>query len=133
MVEVIEQYTTPFVKNVLELPPSVIRKMWKQGKIKLIDVRTPEEYEDHHIPGSLLVPLDYLEYLKDLFEDHEVGVVCEHGNRARYATYGMPHLYKKKAYVLQGGMEYWMSMGYEVESGVDDNGKLWRKLLKERL
>jgi rhodanese-related sulfurtransferase len=35
----------------------------------------------------------------------------------------MPDLWKgKKVYYMIGGMAGWMSMGYEVESGMDENG-----------
>jgi len=30
-----------------------------------------------------------------------------------------------------GGMAYWMSMGYEVTSGMDENGRLWQRWLEE--
>ncbi|MEM3329951.1 MAG: rhodanese-like domain-containing protein [Saccharolobus sp.] len=133
MIQVQENYATPFYKNIIDLPPSMVRKLWKKGKIMILDIRTPEEYEDHHIPGSILAPLDYLEYLTELFEDKEVAVVCEHGNRARYATYGMPHLYKNKAYYMIGGMALWMRMGYEVTNGIDEKGLLWQKILEKKL
>ena len=101
-------------------------------KALILDIRTPYEYEDHHIPGTLLVPLDYLPYLIHRVQDREVVVVCEHGNRAYHATYGMPDLWKgKRAYYLVGGMAYWMGMGYEVESGIDENGLLWQKWLEK--
>ncbi|QXJ28084.1 rhodanese-like domain-containing protein [Saccharolobus shibatae] len=132
MTQVIESYSSPFYKNIIDLPPSMVRKLWKNGKIMILDIRTPQEYEDHHIPGAILAPLDYLEHLTELFEDKEVAVVCEHGNRASYATYGMPHLYKKRAYYMIGGMALWMSLGYEVESGMDENGLLWQKILEKK-
>ncbi|MFP3218306.1 rhodanese-like domain-containing protein [Acidianus sp.] len=127
--QVVEQYTTPYYKHILSLPPSSVRKLWKQNKITLIDVRTPEEYEDHHIPGAILIPLDYLEVLSKFLPDNDVAVICEHGNRALYATYGMPHIYKKKAIHMQYGMAGWIAMGYEVESEMNENGKKWMKLL----
>jgi 3-mercaptopyruvate sulfurtransferase SseA len=44
----------------------------------------------------------------------------------------MPDLWKgKKVYYMIGGMAGWMSMGYEVESGMDENGVLWQKWLEE--
>ncbi|AWR96492.1 rhodanese-like domain-containing protein [Acidianus sulfidivorans JP7] len=128
--QVIQEYSTPYYKHILSLPPSSVRKMWKKNEIVLIDVRTPQEYEDHHIPGSILVPLDYLEALaKFLPKDKDVAVICEHGNRAMYATYGMPHIWKKRAIHMQYGMVGWMSMGYETEYGMDENGRKWEEWL----
>ncbi|MCH1772254.1 MULTISPECIES: rhodanese-like domain-containing protein [Metallosphaera] len=131
--QIIEQYSTPFYKNIIDMPPSMVRKLWKRNNILLLDIRTPQEYVEHHIPGSLLIPMDYLEVLQEYFSDKEVAVVCEHGNRARYATYGMPHLYKKKAIYMIGGIVGWMSMGYEVVSGMDENGTKWEQWLDEKL
>ncbi|BCS92944.1 Thiosulfate sulfurtransferase GlpE [Metallosphaera sp. J1] len=131
--QIIEQYSTPFYKNIIDMPPSMVRKLWKKNNILILDIRTPQEYVEHHIPGSLLIPMDYLEVLQEYFSDKEVAVVCEHGNRARYATYGMPHLYKKKAIYMIGGIVGWMSMGYEVESGMDENGTKWEQWLDEKL
>ena len=131
--QIIEQYSTPFYKNIIDMPPSMVRKLWKRNNILLLDIRTPQEYVEHHIPGSLLIPMDYLEVLQEYFSDKEVAVVCEHGNRARYATYWMPHLYKKKAIYMIGGIVGWMSMGYEVVSGMDENGTKWEQWLDEKL
>ena len=123
---------SPFYPHIVDVLPSQARKLWKTKKALILDIRTPYEYEDHHIPGALLVPLDYLPYLIHKVQDREVVVVCEHGNRAYYATYGMPDLWKgKRAYYLVGGMAYWMGMGYEVESGIDENGLLWQKWLEK--
>jgi Rhodanese-related sulfurtransferase len=106
--------------------------MWKKNKVLILDIRTPMEYEDHHIPGALLVPMDYLDVLLHKIPHKEIAVFCEHGNRARYATYGMPDLWKgRKVYYVIGGMAGWMGMGYEVESGIDENGVKWQKWLEE--
>ncbi|AOL17251.1 rhodanese [Sulfolobus sp. A20] len=130
--QVVEQYASPFYKNIIDLPPSMVRKLWKKNQVIILDVRTPEEYEDHHIPGALLVPLDYLEILAKYIPQHkDVAVFCEHGNRARYATYGMPHIYKRRAYYVIGGMALWMAMGYEVERGMDENGIKWQEWLEK--
>ncbi|MGC9104956.1 MAG: rhodanese-like domain-containing protein [Thermoprotei archaeon] len=125
-----EQQASPFVKNVIDVFPSVARRLWKTGKAMIVDIRTPFEYASHHIPGAILIPMDYLEALVHKVRDKDVIVVCEHGNRAYYATYGMPHLWKK-AYYMIGGMAYWMAQGYEYVTGMDDNGLLWRKWLEE--
>ncbi len=131
--QVIEEYSSPFYKHIVDLPASVVRKLWKKGEVLILDVRTPQEYEDHHIPGAILVPLDYLEVLAKYLPEKDVAVVCEHGNRARFATYGMPHVYRKKAIYMPGGMMAWMGMGYEVESGMDENGLKWQEWLDKEI
>lgn len=127
-----EEYSSPYYPHIVDVFPSVVRNMWKKNKVLILDIRTPMEYEDHHIPGALLVPMDYLDVLLHKIPHKEIAVFCEHGNRARYATYGMPDLWKgRKVYYVLGGMAGWMGMGYEVESGIDENGVKWQKWLEE--
>jgi rhodanese-related sulfurtransferase len=77
---------------------------------RLLDVRTPAEFESAHIPGAYNVPLDtFGEHAADL-ERHlssPVVLVCRSGGRAaqacdRLAATGMANLH-----VLQGGMQSW--------------------------
>jgi rhodanese-related sulfurtransferase len=77
---------------------------------RLLDVRTPAEFESAHIPGAYNVPLDtFGEHAAEL-ERHlssPVVLVCRSGGRAaqaceRLAATGMANLH-----VLQGGMQSW--------------------------
>ena len=54
----------------------------------LIDVRTPQEYRDGHIPGSKNVPLQSLEEVGDVAADLDtpVFVYCYSGARSRQAA-----------------------------------------------
>lgn len=80
--------------------------------IRLLDVRTPSEYETAHIPGAYNVPLDLLgEHGREIRANvaAPVVLVCQSGQRARRAeealrAAGMPNLH-----VLDGGMSAWMS------------------------
>ncbi|NLG24896.1 MAG: rhodanese-like domain-containing protein [Clostridiales bacterium] len=55
--------------------------------IRLIDVRTPEEYRDGHIPGSELLPLDRADDVGALVPDKDARlfVYCLSGARSRAA------------------------------------------------
>ncbi|MCH4816074.1 MAG: rhodanese-like domain-containing protein [Saccharolobus sp.] len=131
----ITERRSPFYPNIQNVPPSVIRKLVKNKEIQLIDIRQPWEYEDHHIPGSILLPLDYFEDLFQLMlNKSSIGIICEHANRSTWLVYTKPSLFKEvKVYNMLGGIELWMMMGYEVEKGMDDNGTLWYKLLTKNL
>lgn len=54
----------------------------------LVDVRTPEEYRNGRIPGSINVPLQTLERMIDSAENMEVPlfVYCQSGVRSRQAV-----------------------------------------------
>ena len=49
----------------------------------ILDVRTPEEWNEYHVPGSTLIPLDQLSNrVAEVPKDKEVVVVCRSGNRS---------------------------------------------------
>lgn len=87
---------------------------------RVLDVRTPAEFETAHIPGSYNVPLDTLrEHRAELRRhlDTDVVLVCLSGGRAEQAeqaltTAGLPGLR-----VLDGGMVSWEAAGAPVNRG----------------
>jgi rhodanese-related sulfurtransferase len=55
---------------------------------RVVDVRTPAEFETAHIPGSFNVPLDVLREHQSEIADHlteDVVLVCKSGQRAATA------------------------------------------------
>ena len=54
----------------------------------LLDVRTPQEYSEGHIPGSKNVPLQTLDKVSSVVEnkDTELFVYCYSGARSRQAA-----------------------------------------------
>jgi sulfur-carrier protein adenylyltransferase/sulfurtransferase len=57
------------------------------GEFLLVDVRTPDEYEHGHIPGSRLIPLDQLESrLDELPPGGELVFYCRSGRRSMAAA-----------------------------------------------
>ena len=60
----------------------------------LLDVRTPQEYSEGHIPGSKNVPLQTLDKVRSVVEnkDAELFVYCYSGARSRQATVMLQHM-----------------------------------------
>ena len=59
----------------------------KQDSVKIIDVRTKEEYEEAHIPNAINYPIESLEdSLIHLDKSEKIIVVCRTGNKSRKAT-----------------------------------------------
>ena len=54
----------------------------------LLDVRTPQEYRDGHIPGSKNVPLQTIDKVTSIVENKDAAlyVYCYSGARSRQAT-----------------------------------------------
>jgi NADPH-dependent 2,4-dienoyl-CoA reductase/sulfur reductase-like enzyme/rhodanese-related sulfurtransferase len=57
------------------------------GRPFLLDVRTPQEYADGHIPGAVNIPVDDLRSrLDELPRDRPIAVYCQVGQRGYLAT-----------------------------------------------
>jgi rhodanese-related sulfurtransferase len=77
---------------------------------KIIDVRTPAEYQAMHIPGSYNVPLDQLpEHRTELAKTLQVPVilVCRSGARAEQAAKVFDATSLAQFHVLRGGIRAW--------------------------
>lgn len=60
----------------------------------LLDVRTPEEYREGHIPGSKNLPLQAIAKAADLAENKDIAlyVYCHSGARSRQAVSLLTHI-----------------------------------------
>lgn len=70
-------------------PKDAKRRLELEKGIILLDVRTPEEYREMHIPGSTLIPLDTLEKtVQDKIREKKVVifVYCKSGRRSTAAA-----------------------------------------------
>lgn len=87
------------------------------GKVRLIDVRTPEEFYDAHIPGAELVPLgpEIFQLLGNGDRNQEIVFVCRSGNRSGQATQLAIQWGYKYVMNLEGGMIDWSQLRYPVE------------------
>lgn len=87
---------------------------------RVLDVRTPAEFETAHIPGSYNVPLDNLrEHRAELRAhlDEDVVLVCRTGGRAEQAEKALAEAGLPGLRVLEGGMVAWESNGAPVNRG----------------
>ncbi|WP_410535199.1 rhodanese-like domain-containing protein [Streptomyces sp. KL2] len=87
---------------------------------RLLDVRSPAEFEAAHIPGSCNVPLDTLrEHREELTEhlDADVVLVCRSGQRAGQAERALAEAGLPGLSVLSGGMASWEKSGAPTNHG----------------
>jgi rhodanese-related sulfurtransferase len=87
---------------------------------RIIDVRTPSEFESVHIPGSYNVPLDQLsEHRRELTQalDSPALLVCGSGMRARQADNTLREAGLQSLTVLEGGITAWENSGEPVVRG----------------
>jgi len=87
---------------------------------RLIDVRSPAEFEAVHIPGAYNVPLQTLREHRDelaLHLDEDVVLVCRSGSRAGQAESVLAGIGLPNLHVLDGGMVAWEGSGGQVRRG----------------
>ncbi|WP_329018079.1 rhodanese-like domain-containing protein [Micromonospora rifamycinica] len=90
------------------------------GDLRVLDVRTPGEFEAAHIPGAYNVPLDLLrEHRAELRAhlDDQVVLVCRSGARATQAGQTLAEVGLPNVRVLDGGMLAWQHTDAPVNRG----------------
>jgi rhodanese-related sulfurtransferase len=115
-VGVMEKETIPTVVDVNQLE----ELLHERHDLRLLDVRTPAEYESVHIGGSYNVPLDTLgEHAAEIREDVDAAVVlvCQSGARSRQAEEALKRVGMPQLHVLDGGLNEWIAAGKPVRRG----------------
>ena len=88
--------------------------------LRILDARTPAEFETAHIRGSQNVPLDVLdkhgsEVVRQLDQDHDVVLVCRSGQRAAQAAELLRIAGLAGGRVLEKGITDWEGRGFVVD------------------
>lgn len=87
---------------------------------RVLDVRTPGEFETVHMPGSYNVPLDLLrEHREEIMShvDDDVVLVCRSGQRAAQAEETLRRAGLSNVHILDGGITAWQAGGLPVNRG----------------
>jgi rhodanese-related sulfurtransferase len=97
-------------------------RLQSADSVRVLDVRTPAEFETAHIAGSYNVPLDVLrEHRGEVIErlGDEVVLVCQSGQRATKADELLRGSGVAGGRVLHGGFADWEGRGFEVSRGTE--------------
>ncbi|NBX76743.1 MAG: rhodanese-like domain-containing protein [Proteobacteria bacterium] len=102
-----------FGLNVAELSPSQVFE--QKGSIRMIDVRTPEEFssEGGHIEGAELKTLgpQLSDFLKAGNRKERIVFICRSGKRSAKAADESLGLGYEATYSMSGGMLEWVAQG----------------------
>ena len=103
--------------------PELQERITSDAPPRILDVRTPAEFETSHIDGSLNVPLDVLsrhgrQVAERLDRDRDIVLVCRSGQRATQAQELLAGAGVAGGTVLQNGISDWEDRGFEVNRGV---------------
>jgi rhodanese-related sulfurtransferase len=110
---------TPPIPSVLR-PGELAELLRSRPDVRLLDVRTPGEFETAHVPGAYNVPLDTLgEHAEEIRATvaEPVVLICQSGARARRAEEVLRDCTMPNVHVLDGGMNGWITSGAAVNRG----------------
>jgi rhodanese-related sulfurtransferase len=100
--------------------PELRTRLDSTPSLRVLDVRTPAEYETGHIAGSYNLPLDVLRERRSDVVAHledDVVLVCQSGQRATKADELLRAGGIESGRVLHGGFADWESNGFAVDRG----------------
>lgn len=85
------------------------------GHLFILDVRTPAEYAEGHVPGAVNLPHDQVaERLAEVPRDKDVVLYCRSGRRAQVAADVLSSRGYERLSLLEGDMPAWIERGLPV-------------------
>lgn len=107
MKKIIQKIHLRFKRNLdkSEINKKELEELVKKGAI-LIDVRSPQEYEEGHLDNAILIPeYDINKKILDRFNiNDEIILYCSTGNRSKKAKKKMEKMGYIKVYNLSDGI-----------------------------
>jgi len=101
------------IDHVRQLSPSETHAMVKAGTAVLVDVRFPDEYEEHHIEGAVNIPaMDLRTRHPELPTDRPLIVMCRTGQRSSLASSLLKRAGFAEVYNAAGGVTGYLAAGY---------------------
>ena len=89
-----------------------------QNGAYVLDVRTQEEWNEYHAPGTTLIPLDELAArVNEVPQDKTVVVVCRSGNRSQQGRDILLDAGYENVTSMAGGLKTWRDAGYPIATG----------------
>ena len=98
------------VNHATEITAVELKQRLDRGdKLKIVDVREPNEYQINRIPGSQLIPLgDVPKRYEELNRDDEIVVHCKMGGRSAKAADFLRSVGFTRVLNLKGGILDWV-------------------------
>ena len=106
-------------EGVLVLNPENFEHKMKSSDFQLVDVRTPEEFSEGHIPNAININIngsDFVSETSKLDKDKPVMVYCKMGGRSAKAASSLKEQGFKDISDLDGGITSWKEAGKIIEN-----------------
>lgn len=116
------------------IAPRQLSALLEHGeKLHLLDVRTPAEHAEVHVPGVHLSPLDKLDAAElagtnGFAKDQPLYIFCRSGSRAKLAAERLEKDGYTQCSVVEGGTTAWVEAGLPVERGTNKVMSLERQV-----
>ncbi len=104
-------------QNVLE-PKAFKQKTEQQPEAVVVDVRTPAEFAEGHLPGALNIDVKneaFADKIQELDSTKIYLLYCRSGSRTQLAAQIMKQAGFKSIFGMKGGFSDWEEAGYPVE------------------
>lgn len=101
------------------LTPADFNKQITAEEVKLIDVRTPEEYNEGYIKGAINIDWnagDFETAVSQFGKDQKIYLYCKSGTRSGHAFELLKKLGYKNVFNLAGGITAWKAAQLPVET-----------------
>ena len=92
----------------------------RPNDVLMLDVRTPEEFQQGNVEGSKLLPLQvFAQKIQalDEYKDKEVLIICRSGSRSGVAASYLSKSGFSKVKNISGGLMSWYQSGYPIVPG----------------
>ena len=101
---------------VRSIAPSAAQALLQQrNNVYLLDVRTPQEFQQGRLAGARLIPIDQvMQRLGELPKDRPILVYCAVGSRSAQVFNFLARRGYAEVYNLDGGIYAWAAQGYPI-------------------
>ena len=107
--------------SAVQLPTSITvtnaAQLFEAGAF-LLDVRSRDEWDEQHIEGAVLIPVEELpSRISEVPTDQDILIICRSGNRSAEARNILRSAGLSRTTSIRGGITAWMNAGLPVVSG----------------
>jgi len=115
------------------ISPHQLYQLQQSTSACLLDVRTPAEHAEVHVPGVHLMPLDRLDAARlagtgDFAKEKPLYILCRSGGRAKQAAQQLEKEGFTQCHVVEGGTLAWAEAGLPVNRGASSVISLERQV-----
>jgi rhodanese-related sulfurtransferase len=106
---------TAVASNYTNITSTQAKVMLDKGGIYLLDVRTPQEYQQGHLQGAVLIPLDQIEKrFVEIPKNRKILIYCAVGSRSNAAAGFLAGKGYKDIYNMKDGIVGWHRKGFPI-------------------